>query len=164
MNRLKLYKIQLDYIKYLHQFDNKVQYNIDEDKKYNNRRPYLGIVLNVNKLNYFVPLEHPRTNHHNIKDNIFIYKIHKGKYGMLGINNMIPVPQKQLIDFDINKENEQYREILINQYRFCNKHMKDILLKVKLTYQKRVQEKNKFFINVCCNFKLLEQKCLEYKK
>ena len=31
------------------------------------------------------------------------------------------------------------------------------------TYNKVVKEKIPFFINVCCNFKLLEQKCLEYE-
>ena len=60
MNKLKLYRININYIKYLYQFDNRVQYNEQRDDEYTERRVYLGIVLRVNQFNYFVPLEHPR--------------------------------------------------------------------------------------------------------
>lgn len=45
------------------------------------------------------------------------------KYGMLGFNNMIQVDDTELINFDINKESEKYKQILISQYHFCNKHI-----------------------------------------
>ena len=56
MNKLKLYRIDIKYIKYLYQFDKRVQYNEQKDDAYTGRRAYLGIVLQVNKFNYFVPL------------------------------------------------------------------------------------------------------------
>ena len=155
MNKLKLYRIDINYIKFLYRFDKRVQYNEQREDEYTKRRVYLGIVLQVSDYNYFVPLEHPRPAHQNIKNNIFINQTHKGKYGMLGFNNMIPVNDAELINFDISKENQKYKQILISQYHFCNKHIKEIQIKALETYNR--SQKNKFLKKVCCNFKLLEK-------
>ena len=104
MNKLKLYRVDVNYIKYLYSFDNKVQYNKEQKDEYTRKRPYLGVVLQVNEFEYFVPLEHPREAHQKMKDNIYILKIHNGKYGILGFNNMIPIKREELIEFNINNE------------------------------------------------------------
>ena len=78
MNKLKLYRVDVNYIKYLYSFDNKVQYNKEQKDEYTRKRPYLGVVLQVNEFEYFVPLEHPREAHQKMKDNIYILKIHTG--------------------------------------------------------------------------------------
>lgn len=161
MNNLKLYKIDIDYIKYLYSFDNRIQYNPNREDEYTAKRPYLGVALKIKEFNYFVPLEHPRMAHQKMKSNIFIFKIHNGKYGILGFNNMIPVKQEQLVNFDINKEEMRYRQVLISQYHFCNKHHQEIKEKANETYLR--SQNNSFMKKICCNFKLLEQKCLEYK-
>ena len=77
MNKLKLYRVDVNYIKYLYSFDNKVQYNKEQKDEYTRKRPYLGVVLQVNEFEYFVPLEHPREAHQKMKDNIYILKIHE---------------------------------------------------------------------------------------
>ena len=160
MNNLRLYKIDIKYIKYLYSFDNRVQYNPNKEDEYTSKRPYLGVVLKIERYSYFVPLEHPRQSHKTMKNNIFIFKIHGGKYGILGFNNMIPVKKEQLIKFDINNEKEGYKQILISQYHFCNKHIKEIEKKAFETYNRSI--KNHFLKKVCCNFKLLEKKSEEY--
>lgn len=162
MNNLRLYKVNIDYIKYLYSFDNRVQYNPIREDEYTIKRPYLGIVFEVENFKYFVPLEHPRKSHQNMKNNTFIFKIHNGKYGILGLNNMIPIKEECLIDFDINKEEIEYRQILISQYHYCNKHFKEIKKKAKETYDKSLS--NSFMKKICCNFKLLEEKCNKYRK
>lgn len=161
MNNLRLYKIDIEYIKYLYFFDNRIQYNPNQPDEYTKKRPYLGIVLQVDNFDYFVPLEHPRLSHQKMKNNIYFLKIHNGKYGILGFNNMIPVSKEALIDFDINRENPSYKQILISQYRFCNKHIYEIQERAKTTYEK--SQANGFFKKVCCNFKLLEEQCKKYK-
>ena len=161
MNKLRLYKINIDYIKYLYSFDKRIQYNPNREDEYSKNRPYLGIVLHIDNFNYFVPLEHPRESHKNMKNNIFIFKIHNGIYGILGFNNMIPVKKEQIVKFDINKiEKKGYRQILISQYHFCNKHIGEIREKAQETYKRSF--KNVFMKKVCCDFKLLEEKCKEY--
>lgn len=164
MNILKLYRVKIDYIKYLYEYDNRVQYNPNREERYTQNRPYLGTVLQVNGFSYFVPLEHPRKQHKNMKNNIYIYKIHNGKYGILGFNNMIPIKETELIEFDINKEESQYRQILISQYHFCNKHIKEIIEKATDTYNAYTSNKNQFLKKVCCNFQLLEKKAEIYNR
>ncbi len=67
-----------------------------------------------------------------------------------------------MVEFDINKENEGYKHILISQYHFSNKHVEEIKEKAKETYNRSLN--NSFMKKICCNFKLLEKKCEEYKK
>ena len=49
MNSLRLYKIDINYIKYLYSFDNRVQYNPNREDEYSAKRPYLGVVLKIDK-------------------------------------------------------------------------------------------------------------------
>lgn len=162
MKYFELYYVDIKYIKYLYKFDNKVQYNPNLADDYTARRPYLGIVLKINDINYFVPLEHPRKSHQKIKNNIHIFKIHKGKYGVLGLNNMIPIPLDVVTRVNINEQSTAYKQILISQYRFCNKHSDIILKKAKSTYEQYINGKNKFLKTICCDFKKLEEKLKEY--
>lgn len=60
---MKFYKVDIDYIKYLHGFDDRVQYNSNYTDMLNQNRPYIGVVLEINQQNYFAPLEHPRPSH-----------------------------------------------------------------------------------------------------
>lgn len=50
MERLKFYNIDDKYIEYLYQFDNKVPFNK------NSKRPYIGIILEINNTTYFAPI------------------------------------------------------------------------------------------------------------
>lgn len=159
MNKIRFYRIDLDYVKYLWSFDNRVQYNKNADDSYNRKRPYIGIVFEINNYKYFAPLEHPRLSHINIKNNVHIMKIKDGKYGLIAFNNMIPVRPESLISFEFSEEDEHYQSILKNQFIFCDRHKKEILLKAKLTYEKVTMQHQKFFKKVCCDFKLLEEKC-----
>ncbi|MGN1468209.1 MAG: type III toxin-antitoxin system ToxN/AbiQ family toxin [Ruminococcus sp.] len=157
---MRFCRIDLNYIKYLYQYDNRVQYNPSYSDSKNENRPYIGIVLNINSQNYFAPLEHPRPSHKNLKNNLHIFKIQKGKYGIIGLNNMIPVPKESIIDFDIN--NAPNRNILLQQYVFCKNHWKVIINKAEQVYIKRTNNPNSFEKKVYCDFKLLEEKCREY--
>ena len=83
---------------------------------------------------------------------------------------MIPVTSCNYTVFDLNKtskdENEMFRiELLRNQLRWLTNNKKKINFKSKLLYN--LYKSNKLPNNVkerCCNFKLLEEKCLEYAK
>ena len=61
MGKFQFYHINEHYISYLHSIDTRVQYNKGQ------RRPYVGIVLSINGIDYYVPLESPKPNHVNIK-------------------------------------------------------------------------------------------------
>lgn len=159
---MKFYKVDIDYIKYLHGFDDRVQYNSNYTDMLNQNRPYIGVVLEINQQNYFVPLEHPRPSHKNLKSNVHIYKIKGGKLGIIGLNNMIPVPEIALINFNINIDKN--RKILISQYIECSNDWDTIKNKAAQVYKKRITDPNKFERKMYCNFKLLEEKCSDYEK
>jgi protein AbiQ len=164
MGNFKLYRIDLDYVKYLWNFDKKVQYNEDQSDEYNKKRPYCGIVTNINGFDYYIPLEHPREEHKTLKSNIFIKKIKDGKYGLMAFNNMIPVKQQQLVPFDFDDEDSEYQKILRTQFVFVNKDKKDVIDRANKTHDKVTKEKVPFFLRVCCDFLTLEEKCDCYVK
>lgn len=157
MSKFRLYHINEHYISYLHSVDNKVQYNKGQ------RRPYLGVVLSINTVDYFVPLESPKPNHANIKSGGPVMKLDGGKLGIMGFNNMIPVLPSCLISFDIQKEtDEKYKNLLLNQLEFCNKNRDIILRRAESTYRKALSGKVPLYKKVCCNFEKLERKSLKY--
>ena len=156
MENLRIYRVQDKYIRYLHNVDNKVQYNKDA------KRPYVGVVFSFGGFKYFVPMESPKPNHSKMKSGKHILKLKNGEYGLLGFNNMLPVHKDALISFDISKEpDEKYRTLLQNQLRICNRMKADILDHAQKTYF-AVMSKNEFFIKICCNFKKLEKACKKY--
>lgn len=158
MENLRIYKISDQYIRFMHSRDSKVQYNK------NARRPYVGIVFKFGSFNYFVPMESPKENHKNIKNGKHIMRLKNGEYGILGFNNMIPVPKSALIDFEIEKEpDEKYKRLLQNQIRICNKQKADILNHAQSTYF-AVQNGNKFLMRISCDFKKLEKASKEYNE
>ncbi len=157
---MRLYKINLDYIRYLHNIDNRVQYNAGQGDTYNENRPYIGVVFNINGNPFFAPLEHPRPSHKTIKDRPHIFKIANGKYGIIGLNNMIPVPPSQLIAFDINTAPN--RKILLSQFVFCRKNKNRILAQASKVYQQRLTP-NDFVEKVYCDFQALEQAAQAYQ-
>lgn len=129
----------------------------------NRRRPYVGVVLYVGVFRYFVPMESPKPNHVNIKAGKHILKLDGGKLGLLGFNNMLPVPESALISFDINNEpDRQYAELLKRQVTYCNRNKADILSHASRTYYNVVNRKNAFLLKICCDFKKLEKACGEY--
>lgn len=127
---------------------------------YNENRPYLGIVLDINGMQYFAPLEHPRPEHQKLKNNTHIIKIKNGLYGIIGLNNMIPVPSDQLIQFDINASPR--RNELITQFVFCRKNERAICFRAQLVYNRR-KTPNAFENKIFCNFQELELAAQRYQ-
>ena len=159
MKALKLYRIDEQYIRFLHSRDSKVQYNKAA------KRPYVGVVFSFRKLNYFVPMESPKPSHLNMKSGKHLLRIAKGKYGLLGFNNMIPVHKDALIEFDISAEkDDNYRTLLERQVKEINKMKADIMDHAQKTYFDVVDHNNKFLVSISCDFKKLERACREYNK
>lgn len=157
MESLRVYKVSDKYIAFLHSRDSRVQYNKHAS------RPYIGIVLRVGSFKYFVPMESPKPNHQNIKSGVHILKMDKGRLGLLGFNNMIPVRDDALITLDINNEPDAaYAALLRKQVYFCNRNKAEIFNKASRTYYEVVNEKNTFLSKVCCDFRKLEKACRQF--
>ncbi len=157
---LELYRANLNYCNYLHDYDNKVP--IISNEKEN--RPFIGVILCVNGLNFFAPLTSPKLKHLSMKDNKDFIRIDDGKLGGINLNNMIPIPKRYIEELNIlNFDNEKYAQMLYLQTQWINKNKLRIQNKARNLYylitQKQAEEN---LIQRCCNFKLLEAKCYEY--
>ena len=157
MSGFRFYHIQEKYIHYLHSGDRRVQFNKGQ------RRPYVGIVLTIHGVNYYVPLESPKPSHEKIKSGGPVLKLDDGRLGIMGFNNMIPVPEQALIDFNFDDiDDVKYRNLLINQLHYCNKVKETINNRANSTYLKAIGGKVPLYNKVCCNFRKLERMAVKY--
>ena len=161
---MKIYKIQDEYVKYLRTKEPKVLQNKEE------KRPYIGTVLEITGYTYFIPLSSPKKKHKDMKNMKDFHKIEGGKYGVINFNKIIPVPKKCIIDFKFEDEEDiEYRTLLQNQFN-CIKDMKSIIINKSNGIYSLFHTDD---INLsgndlkvkqrCCNFDLLEKMCDEYQ-
>lgn len=116
----------------------------------------------MNGLDYFVPLSSFKEKHHKMQESVDFLKIKT--FAVLNLNNMFPVPESERHYIDINKiENQNYRNLLRNEYRVIKVLSKKILKNAQIVYSHKIHNGNK--TNLCkrCNdFLLLEEKAKEY--
>ena len=157
MNKFTFYHIHNKYIGFLYSADKRVQHNKDQ------HRPYVGIVLQIKQFNYFVSLESPKPNYNKLRSSGPTLKLDEGKLGIMGFNNMIPVPDAALLSFNFeNIKDEKYRNLLYNQLQYCNKNKDLIYRRAASIYKKAISGKILHYKKVCCDFKKLERMSLKY--
>ena len=162
---MKVYRVKDDYITYLRTKEERVLKNKNE------RRPYVGVVLTINDLNYYVPLSSPKKKHKTMKNAKDLHKIANGKYGAINFNKIIPVPTECIISLRCeDEEDEEYRLLLQNQYNVI-KNMDDVLVnkskgiyKIFHTSDEDLTPADLKVKRRCCDFDLLEEMCKEYNK
>ena len=162
---MEFYNITNDYISYIQKYDPKVAYNK------NAQRPYIGIVLKIDNINYYAPFTSPKPKHRLMKNSLDFRKIGNGLYGAINFNNMIPVPDTALLRIDIKSiENIHYKRLLQNQYLAIQmdetaiiktaKNLRELIIRENSslsTYQLKVK-------NRCCNLILLEKISQQYEQ
>ena len=163
MNKdLLLVTIDSAYCDYLRKFDSKVPYNCAHKES----RPFVGILFNINSIKYFAPLSSPKAKHLKMKNTLDVLKIKNGKLGIINFNNMIPVQENnyKLIDINYNfKYDRQYYNLLGEQLEWLNRCKNKIYKKSQFLYNSYINDKVTASLKKrCCNFILLEEKCLEY--
>lgn len=122
----------------------------------------------MNNCKYFARLSSPKTKHLKMKSKLDFLKLDNGKLGAINFNNMLPVMDKNVVILDLNKhcltdKEEKYRKLLREQIYWLNRHNNSLYSKSKNYIVHYMNRKlNQQVYNRCCNFKLLEEKCLEY--
>ena len=158
--KLYFYEVEDKYVEYLPKFDNKVMYAKINERKF--KRKYIGVLFEINHIKYIAPLSSFKEKHRKMKDNIDFIKI--GDKSVINLNNMFPVNTENI--FKINIENEKdlnYKQLLRNEYVLCIPKFNKIIKNAKSLYI-QVTQYNMPIKDRCCNFKLLEEKCANYKK
>lgn len=167
LGKLNFYIIDDDYISYLSQFDKHIAYNK------NQQRPYIGVVIIVQAHYYFAPLFSPKQKHKTYKENLSFFRIinrkTKNELGIIRFSDMIPVPEKNVHLLDAKNKSYGYKRLLSEQYSYINmtENKRKIINRAEKIYE--IVTKNskskmaKFYKDLSCDFKLLEEKCLQYK-
>mgnify|MGYP004675077973 CR=1 FL=1 len=166
MDNLVLVRLNSEYCDYLRKFDDKVPYNYSQKKL----RPYVGVLFKVKDFYYFAPLTSPKKKHKTMRATIDFLKIDNGDMGAINFNNMVPVFENNIIRVDldktgISKSEEKYNIMLKEQLYWLNRNNAKVTKRSKTIYL--MYNNGKLSPNIrkrCCNFKLLEEKCLEYNE
>lgn len=178
MEEFKLYSITDEYISYLQKHFTNVYSN-----KMNNRthtRKYLGTVMNMEGVCYYIPLSSPKDTDYQIagegkviKKSIvpiirIVVKNAKGEKelkGTLRISHMIPVPESELIEYDINSEEDNaYRELVKDEWLFIRKNREKISNYVKVMYKQKIENYSVGYVKSALDYKMLEELCKQFKK
>ncbi|MFR1725178.1 type III toxin-antitoxin system ToxN/AbiQ family toxin [Emergencia timonensis] len=162
--KLEFYTLDERYYYYLVQFDNRIM-AIDDAKTH---RPFVGVLLSINDVDYYAPLTSPKQKHQNMKNQVDFLKINGGAYGAINLNNMIPVVRSAVrpLRFDMlpcsTVTERQYKDLLLNQYRWCQKNGESIMKRAARLYELMEKRPPESLQKRCCDFKLLEEKCKLY--
>ena len=164
MDKLKLYTLSQPYYQYISQFDAKVPHTSVGKES----RPFIGIVLHFNDVSYFAPLTSPKQKHLTMKNAIDFHRIQEGQLGAINFNNMIPIPSDEAKEIDLNisigmsTDELNYKNLLKNQKNWCDGNVDVLMNKAKHLRETIETTENEKLLRRCCDFKLLEEKCLEY--
>ena len=137
------------------------------------------MVLQINNLNYFVPLSSPKESDYivncgkkEIRKSIIpiIRIVIKDKLGndelkgTLKFSNMIPIPNCALLDYDVESEqDEDYKILILKELSFIFDNTDNIIKHAKVIHTQKTKKYNINYLKDTVNFKSLEQKCREYE-
>lgn len=171
-NKLKWYVVDKEYVSYLKKFDNKVE-NINYTERL---KPYIGILITINEINYYVPISSVKEKHYQMNEDMDFIKIMENNriLGVLNLNNMIPIDNENVrvlkykeIDeyrkFKNDKEKHLYISFLSFELGLINDKIDKIKSNAVELYNEKINRPNSKISKRCCDFKLLEEKCREYK-
>ena len=93
----------------------------------------------------------------------------KNELGIIRFSDMIPVPEENVNLLDVKNKSYGYKRLLSEQYSYINmtENKRKIINKAEKIYD--IVTKNskskmaKFYKDLSCDFKLLEEKYLQYK-
>ena len=167
MDKLSFYDVDKDYIYYLQQQEIKQRgFTKVPNVEYENDKKFLcGVVLSINNINYYVPV----TSYKKQQSENFLIVFDDDKFnkikGSLRFNYMIPVPEAAITERIINKENNPSRRVFLQkQLEYIISNTELIQNRAKRTYLRIINNYNPQLTKNSCDFKLLEKKCLTFKK
>lgn len=168
MDKLKWYIVDKEYVKYLKNYDNKVE-NINYCNKL---KPYIGILIQINEFNYYVPISSAKSKYYKMSEGIDLIKITKNKelIAVLNLNNMIPILNNNIKElkykdiekyrkFESENEKEKYIAFLSMELDLINDKIDKIKNNALKLYNEKINNPNSKVAKRSCNFKLLEEKC-----
>ena len=162
-NKLKLYSINIKYVRDLHKADDRVQSVSPQIHK--NRRPLIGVVIIADHYQYCIPLDHPKEKHYSMKNDIDFMRIivNDKLIGILNFNNMIPVDETVISLLNIKPEKNDspetaaYKKLCTKELDWIQKNQEIIIKRANKLYQFIISGKANYGLrNRCVDFSKLE--------
>lgn len=164
----------------MHNVDSEVYYTSSYE---NSLKPFVGIIIILDKFHYFVPLTSAKPKHiywknvsnsHfliyeyveesiNIRKQIYKPSVEGKKIHILSVldfKKMIPVPPSEYNLIDFNNLEYQYRRLLQKEYDFCKSLGDKIIKRIEKMYS--YQKETGIIKRMHCDFLKLERACQEY--
>ena len=177
MEEFKIYSVSDRYISYLRDFEPNVYSNKEDNRSHT--RKYVGIVLDINDYHYFVPLSSPKETDYQVagegkvikKSIIPIIRIIektrgvKELKGTLRLSHMIPVPEEELVLYDLdNEEDTDYKALVTAEMIYIRKNSDKIRNNAEILYkQKAAGDESIGYLKAALDYKKLEKLHDEYK-
>ncbi len=167
--KINLYRIDMKYIRNLHNIDDRVSSVSPQIGK--QHRIYVGTVVVCIEHKYLIPLSHPVEKHKKMSSRADFDKIFdkKGKLlGVLNYNLMIPVEDNQLIKVNLKEDKrdsiaeKHYKQLCIDELTWCRKNAEIIINKANCLYSLCRGESNYKGRSRCLDFEKLEKACSRY--
>ncbi len=172
MDKLQLYCVSDKYVSYLQKSENRVYSNKKGQRRH--MRKYVGVVLKLDQYYYYVPMSSPKESDYIIengekkirKSNLTIIRIVVTNSmgidelkGTLRISNMIPVPEQELVLYDVYNEcDEAYKDLILKELIFIRKQKQSIIKNAKIVYkQKKLGHITSGYMQAVLDFDKLEK-------
>ena len=161
--KLFLYTLDMKYVRDLHRADDRVLSVSPQIHK--NNRPFVGVVIILDKHKYCIPLSHPKEKHYSMKNDIDFSRIivENKLIGVLNFNSMIPVNDSVVsrLNLKINpwdmESEKAYKKLCIKELDWIQKNQDAIIKKAnKLYFMVTTGKANNNLMKRCLNFQRLE--------
>jgi protein AbiQ len=181
---ISFFTVSTNYISFLRSDQKLIRVYDNKDGIGSHCRKYLGVVLDINTFNYYVPLSSPKISDYDDLGNIrkdlipIIRIICNDKYGnpelkgSIRFSNMIPVPNSELNPYYFASETDlNYKTLVEKEYEFIKSNQDRIYTNAKVIYNQKTKEESLYkgkqkpnYLASTIDFVYLEQKCIEYSK
>ena len=164
----KLYKVDMKYIRNLHNIDDNVLSVSPQTGK--DTRVFVGIVIICGVHRYCIPLSSPKEKHKKMRNSMDFSKIEVGGkiLGVLNFNLMIPVEeaQLQLVETTIFRRDREsihhYKKLCSQELEWCRQNSETICNKANVLYKKYISGEMFAGKGRCLDFPKLEEECEKY--
>lgn len=162
--KLRLYVLDMKYIRDLHNADDRVQSVSPQIHKSN--RPFVGVVVICGTHPYCIPLDHPKEKHYRMKNDVDFTRIFDGEklIGVMNFNNMIPVNEKVIQPLNLRPDKKDsnaeraYKILCTKELDWIQKNQEAIIKKANKLYEMILTETGSYELRKrCLDFRKLEK-------
>lgn len=85
--------------------------------------------------------------------------------GTLHISHMIPVPESEIMLYDIDNEiDERYKDLIVNELTFIRENTSKIIKNAAVMYKQKMEASDIGYVKSALPFNQIEQLCLKFKE